>query len=138
MRSTRGPSSSTGVADRLWQHAGVTSRDPDCLFCKIAAGEIPTDKVHETERVIAFRDINPKAPLHVLVAPKDHAPNAAATAATDPALVGEIVAAAAQVAAAEGHSEYNLVTNTGPSAGQTIFHTHFHLLAGAKLTSLPG
>lgn len=115
----------------------MTTTDPDCLFCKIATGEIPTEKVHEDDRVIAFRDINPKAPLHVLVAPKEHAPNAASTAAADPALVGAIVNAAAQVAEAEGYSEYNLVTNTGASAGQTIFHTHFHLLAGAKLTSLP-
>ena len=114
-----------------------TVADNDCLFCKIVAGEIPSERVHETERTIAFRDINPKAPLHVLVAPREHAPNAAATAAADPSLVGELVTAAAAVARAEGYDDYNLVFNTGESAGQTIFHTHLHLLAGERIWSLP-
>lgn len=121
----------------MWQHASVSTPEADCLFCRIVAGEVPSDTVHETERTIAFRDINPKAPLHVLVAPRDHAPNAASSAAADPTIIGELVTAAAAIAEAEGYAEYNLVTNTGRSAGQTIFHTHFHLLAGADLTSLP-
>lgn len=115
----------------------VSQTEADCLFCKIVAGEIPSEKVHDDDAVIAFRDINPKAPLHVLVVPKAHAPNVAATAASDPALVGTLVSVAAKVAADAGFEDYNLVANTGESAGQTIFHTHFHLIAGARLESLP-
>lgn len=111
--------------------------DNDCLFCKIIAGEIPTELVHQTERTVAFRDINPKAPLHVLVAPREHAPNAAATATADPSLVGELVTTAAAVAEAAGYDDYNLVINTGAEAGQTIFHTHLHVIAGKRLSSLP-
>jgi len=111
--------------------------DTDCLFCKIIAGEIPSQTVLERDRLVAFRDINPQAPLHVLVVPRDHAPNAATTAETDPGMIGELVSAAAEVAAAEGHTDYNLVFNTGPEAGQTIFHTHLHLLAGKRLWGLP-
>ncbi|WP_051218518.1 histidine triad nucleotide-binding protein [Nocardioides insulae] len=108
----------------------------DCLFCKIVAGEIPSNLVYEGERVIAFRDINPQAPMHVLVVPRAHAPNLAATAAADPGLVGELATVAAEVAGEEGYSDYNVVANTGSEAGQTIFHTHLHVLGGRKLTSL--
>jgi histidine triad (HIT) family protein len=110
--------------------------DANCLFCKIVAGEIPGDVVHSDDRVVAFRDIAPKAPLHVLVVPRDHEPNAAASAAADPTIVGELVAAAAAIAAQEGHEAYNLLFNTGEAAGQTVFHTHLHLLAGG-ITALP-
>lgn len=102
----------------------------DCVFCAIVAGQIPAEVLHRTDRLLVIRDINPQAPVHVLVIPFDHAPNAAATAETDPALVGELVTAAATVAAAEGVTDYRLVFNTGPDAGQTVFHTHLHLLAG--------
>ncbi len=111
--------------------------DANCLFCKIVAGEVPSDVVHRTDRLVAFRDIAPKAPLHVLIAPVEHQPDAAASAASDPAIIGELVSAAHAVAEREGYPAYNLVFNTGEEAGQTVFHTHLHLLAGATLTELP-
>ena len=100
----------------------------DCLFCGIVAGDVDADVVHVTERTVAFRDINPQAPTHVLVVPRDHYANAAELAAGDPAASAELVTAAAAVAAAEGHDDYRLVFNTGAGAGQTVFHTHLHLL----------
>src|SRR5689334_5814281 len=103
----------------------------------MVAGEIPADVVLETDRVLAFRDINPQAPTHVLVIPKEHHPNVAALAAAAPALLGEVVTAAHTVAGKEGlvgadadEPGYRLVTNTGPDAGQTVFHVHVHLLGG--------
>lgn len=118
--------------------------DPACLFCKIVAGEIPATIVTRTERIVAFRDISPQAPTHILVIPVDHRPNAAATAAADPALLGELVAAAGQIAADEGIDEsvpgggYRIVTNTGAGAQQTVFHTHLHLLGGRPFGWPPG
>lgn len=111
--------------------------DANCLFCKIVAGEVPGEVVHSTDRLVAFRDIAPKAPLHVLVTPRDHQPNAAASAAADPSIIAELVTAADRIARDEGYEAYNLLFNTGAEAGQTIFHTHLHLLAGGKLTELP-
>ena len=107
----------------------------DCLFCKIVAGEIPATVVHSDEAVLAFRDVNPQAPLHVLVIPRVHHANLADVAAADPALVGAMVAAAGTIAAAEGvdTSGYRLIANTGPDSGQTVFHAHLHLLAGHGL-----
>ena len=112
----------------------------DCLFCKIASGEINTDLVYETESVLVFRDINPQAPLHVLVIPRKHISTANDVAAEDAGLVGEMVLAAQQVAAAEGYAEsgYRLVMNCNADAGQTVFHIHLHLLAGRSLTWPPG
>jgi histidine triad (HIT) family protein len=110
----------------------------DCLFCKIVAGDIPGDVVLSDDRVVAFRDVNPVAPTHVLVVPRDHAENAAATAATDPALMGELVAAAAEVASREGLDDYRLVLNTGADVGQSVFHTHLHVLGGRSMTWPPG
>ncbi len=120
----------------MWQHAGVAANS-DCIFCKILAEEIPSERVHSTDRTIAIRDINPQAPLHVLVIPHEHQPNAAASAVADATILAEMVSAAAAVAEAEGYADYNLVFNTGPEAGQTVFHTHLHLLAGKRLSSLP-
>ncbi|MQW75428.1 HIT domain-containing protein [Nocardioides sp. dk4132] len=112
---------------------------PDCLFCKIVAGDVPADIVHETEHTLAFRDIHPQAPTHVLVVPRAHHADAAALAAADPALVAALVSAAAQVAADAGHpDDYRLVFNTGAGAGQTVFHTHLHVLGGRPLTWPPG
>ena len=107
----------------------------DCLFCKIVAGEIPATVVYSDDQVLAFRDINPQAPLHVLVIPRAHYPNVAEVAAAEPALVGALVTAARDIAAAEGDDEsgYRLIFNTGPDAGQTVFHAHLHLLAGTSL-----
>lgn len=112
--------------------------DPDCLFCKIVAEEVPAEVVHVTERTVAFRDINPQAPTHVLVVPRDHYENAAALAAGDPVASAELVTAAAAIATAEGHEDYRLVFNTGAGVGQTVFHTHLHVLAGRSMTWPPG
>jgi histidine triad (HIT) family protein len=108
------------------------------LFCKIVAGEIPGEIVHITERTVAFRDLNPQAPTHVLVVPKEHHANAAALAAADPAPSAELVTTAAAVAKADGYDDYRLVYNTGPDSGQSVFHTHLHVLAGRQMTWPPG
>ena len=110
----------------------------DCLFCGIVAGDVDADIVHETERTVAFRDINGQAPTHVLLVPRDHYPNATELAAGDPVASAELVTAAAAVAEAEGYDDYRLVFNTGPSSGQTVFHAHLHVLAGRTLTWPPG
>lgn len=114
--------------------------EADCLFCKIVAGEVPAKVVMETERTLAFRDINPQAPTHVLVIPKAHHPNAAALAAADPGLLAELLIKAGEVAAAEGVAEsgYRVVFNTGPQAGQTVHHVHAHVLGGRGLNWPPG
>ncbi|WP_127480607.1 histidine triad nucleotide-binding protein [Nocardioides pantholopis] len=112
--------------------------ETDCLFCKIVAGEIPAEVVHSTERTVAFRDLNPQAPTHVLMVPKAHFANAAELAAGDPVASAELVTAAAAVAAAEGREDYRLVYNTGADAGQSVFHTHLHLLAGRSFGWPPG
>jgi histidine triad (HIT) family protein len=106
----------------------------DCLFCKIVAGELPATKVHETETTVAFRDISPKAPVHVLVVPKAHHADVAALGAADPALAGDVLAAAAAVAEKEGvRDSFRLVFNTGPEMGQTVFHVHAHVLGGGRI-----
>ncbi len=110
----------------------------DCLFCKIVAGDVPGDVVLSTDRVVAFRDLSPAAPTHVLVVPRDHAPDAARTASADPTLLGDLVAAAAAVAQAEGVEDYRMVFNTGAGVGQTVFHTHLHVLGGRAMTWPPG
>ncbi len=109
-----------------------------CLFCGIVAGDVDADIVHVTERTVAFRDVNAQAPTHVLVVPRDHYANAAELAAGDPAATAELVSTAAAVATAEGHEDYRLVFNTGAEAGQSVFHTHLHLLAGRSMTWPPG
>ncbi|MER5731160.1 histidine triad nucleotide-binding protein [Streptomyces sp. NPDC002138] len=112
----------------------------DCLFCKIVKGEIPATVVHETETTFAFRDINPKAPTHVLVIPKVHYPDAASLAAAEPAIAGDVLRAAGEVAAQEkiDGSGYRIVLNTGVGAGQTVFHAHAHVLGGRGLEWPPG
>lgn len=109
----------------------------DCLFCQIVAGEIPADVVRESDRVIAFRDIAPHAPTHVLVVPREHFSGIAELAAADPCLAGEVAAFAAEVAAAECiGAGWRLVFNTGAGAGQTVFHVHGHVLGGRPLRGL--
>jgi histidine triad (HIT) family protein len=112
----------------------------DCLFCRIAAGEIPCDKVDETEHTLAFRDIHPQAPTHVLLIPKRHA--AASAADVGPAqgeLLGDLFALAARIAQAEGLAQgWRLVTNVGEHAGQTVHHLHVHLLGGRPMRWPPG
>ena len=109
----------------------------DCLFCKIVAGEIPSKKVYEDERVLAFDDINPQAPVHVLVVPKKHVVNLA-DGKDDPALLGELVARAAKIAQERGLTDFRIVTSTGRQAGQAVFHLHFHLLGGRRMAWPPG
>jgi histidine triad (HIT) family protein len=102
-----------------------------CLFCAIVRGEIPATVVHETDSTLAFRDISPKAPVHVLVIPKAHHANVADLGAADPALAGEVLAAVEAVAAKEGvRDSFRLIFNTGPEMGQTVFHVHAHVLGG--------
>ncbi|MFD6952863.1 histidine triad nucleotide-binding protein [Nocardiopsis sp. TSRI0078] len=112
----------------------------DCLFCKIAKGEVPAEIVRESERTVAFRDINPQAPTHVLIIPREHYPTADAAAAADTGLIDEIVREAHAVATAEDVADlgYRLVFNTGSGAGQTVFHLHGHLLGGRGLNWPPG
>jgi histidine triad (HIT) family protein len=110
----------------------------------MVAGEIPADVVSETDRVLAFRDINPQAPTHVLVIPKEHHATVGALAAADPGLLAEVIAGAHDVARAEGlvtdgaEPGYRLVTNTGPQAGQSVHHLHFHVLGGRPMGWPPG
>ncbi|MFC0039081.1 MULTISPECIES: histidine triad nucleotide-binding protein [Actinomadura] len=112
----------------------------DCLFCKIVSGDVPAEIVRESERAVAFRDINPQAPTHVLVIPREHHPNAAALAAADPASLAAVVNLAQEVAVDEdvAGKGYRIVFNTGPEAGQTVFHVHAHVLGGRGLNWPPG
>ena len=107
----------------------------DCLFCRIVAGEIPATVVHETDTTLAFRDITPQAPVHVLVIPKAHHENIGALAQADPKVAGDVLATAAAVAAAEGLADdgYRLLFNTGAHSGQEVFHVHGHVLGGRPL-----
>jgi len=111
----------------------------DCLFCKIIAGEIPSQKVYDDEGVFAFRDINPQAPTHILVVPKKHIPRIVDMNETDEVLMGHVLYAASQIARSEGISEgFRIVLNNGEQAGQTVFHVHVHLLGGRKMAWPPG
>lgn len=114
--------------------------DPSCLFCRIVAGEIPSGKVHEDELVFAFDDINPVAPVHQLIVPKQHIGSAAELTEADAELLGRLFAVAGELAAAAGlpDSGYRLVTNVGADGGQSVDHLHFHLLGGRALSWPPG
>ncbi|HEX9031441.1 MAG TPA: histidine triad nucleotide-binding protein [Streptosporangiaceae bacterium] len=113
---------------------------PECLFCKIASGDVPATRVLESERTLAFRDINPQAPIHVLVIPKAHYPDLAGLAASGDGLMAEVAAQAHEVARAEGiaGTGYRVVFNTGAHAGQTVSHAHAHVLGGRPMTWPPG
>ena len=114
----------------------------DCLFCRIVAGEIPSRKVYEDERVFAFEDVAPKAPTHVLVVPKKHiarlADVSSDVSSNDEPLLGALVARAAAIARERGLSDFRLVANNGEGAGQSVFHLHFHLLGGRPFGWPPG
>jgi histidine triad (HIT) family protein len=110
----------------------------DCLFCHIVSGEIPADVVAQTQHAVAFRDVNPQAPVHVLVVPRRHVADAAELADQAPESVAALVRLGRQVATDAGHDSYRLVFNTGADAGQTVFHAHLHVLAGRSLTWPPG
>ena len=107
----------------------------DCLFCKIVAGEIPSTKVYEDEKVLAFRDIAPMAPTHILVIPKAHIGSVAEITAENSDVVAHIFQVIPQIAAAEGLTGgYRVVSNCGDDAGQTVHHLHFHILGGRELS----
>ncbi|MGW1210631.1 histidine triad nucleotide-binding protein [Streptomyces sp. NPDC002499] len=110
----------------------------DCLFCKIAAGQIPATIVRETQTTVAFRDINPQAPTHVLVIPKAHYENAAELATAEPTVAADVLREAGEIAAEEKLDSYRLVFNTGTGVGQTVFHAHAHILGGRGMTWPPG
>ena len=111
----------------------------DCLFCRIVTGDIPADVVLRTDEVVAFRDIAPQAPVHVLVIPVDHHANIAELSAADPGLASTLLRAAAQVAEQEGLAgQYRVVFNTGAQSGQSVFHVHAHVLGGRDMTWPPG
>ena len=114
--------------------------DSNCLFCKVAAHEIPADIVRESDRVVAFRDLNPQAPTHILLIPKEHLVSVEELGDDHGDTVIDIMQAATQLARAEGISErgWRLVTNVGPDAGQSVFHLHFHLLGGRPMAWPPG
>ena len=107
-----------------------------CLFCKIAAGEIPATKVYEDDTILAFRDIAPQAPTHILVIPKTHIPSVDGITAENSALIAHIFETIPAIAAAEKLTGgYRVVSNCGPDAGQTVHHLHFHILGGAELST---
>jgi histidine triad (HIT) family protein len=112
----------------------------DCLFCKIVSGDIPAERVAESDHTLAFRDLNPQAPTHVLIVPKEHHPNLAALADADGGVLAEVAVQARRVAEAEGiaDSGYRVVFNTGPDGGQTVFHVHAHVLGGRPMAWPPG
>lgn len=112
----------------------------DCIFCKIAAGDVPADVVHETAHTVAFRDIQPQAPVHVLVIPRRHVDNASTVTAEDAELTADLFVAARQVATLEGvaDSGYRLVFNVGDDAANTVPHLHVHVLGGRRLGWPPG
>ncbi len=112
----------------------------DCLFCKIIQGDIPSDKVYEDDSVYAFRDINPQAPTHILIIPKDHIPTINDLDASHQSVVGEVMLTAKKLAADEGiaNSGYRTVFNCNEDAGQAVYHIHLHLLGGRQMTWPPG
>jgi histidine triad (HIT) family protein len=114
--------------------------EQDCLFCRIIAGEVPADIVHQDERSIAFRDTNPQAPVHVLVIPREHMDSLDDASQRDEALLGHLLRVAARIANDQGLSEsgYRTVINTGAGVGQSIFHLHVHVLGGRGMSWPPG
>lgn len=111
----------------------------DCLFCRIAAGEIPATRVHEDDLVVAIRDLHPQAPSHVLVLPREHVASAADLTEASGPLLGRLFAVAADIARREGlDGGWRLVANVGPDGGQTVPHLHLHLLGGRRMGWPPG
>lgn len=107
----------------------------DCIFCKIISGEIPSQKLYQDELVTAFRDIHPVAPTHVLITPNKHIPSVNDVSPVDETMLGHIYTIARQLAAQEGIQEqgYRLIVNTGPHAGQDVYHLHLHLIGGQRM-----
>jgi histidine triad (HIT) family protein len=110
----------------------------DCLFCGIVAGTVPGERVATSERAIAFRDVAPVAPTHILVVPKTHVADVVALAETDPLVLADVYGLAARVASEAGLTDHRMVTNTGADAGQSVFHLHVHVLGGRSFGWPPG
>lgn len=116
-----------------------SSTSSDCLFCRIVNGDIPASRVYEDELCIGFPDINPQAPTHVLIVPKQHIASTASAVAEDTGLMGSLMAAAIEIARNEKLSKgYRIVVNTGDDGGQTVNHLHLHLLGGRHMSWPPG
>ncbi len=130
--------------DRLPAKRAAERKDPlsqtDCLFCRIAQGEIPADLVRSDPEVVAFRDIHPQAPTHILIIPRKHIASVSDLSDVNADLMGKLFLAARDLAREEGISEagYRMVVNAGPDAGQTVFHVHLHLLGGRGMGWPPG
>ncbi len=107
--------------------------DPDCLFCKILAGDVPSEKVYEDDTTYAFADINPQAKVHVLIIPRNHVANVSELAQSDPEQLAHMVSVAQKIADEKFHGDYRLIFNSGRDAGQTVFHAHAHVLTGEVL-----
>jgi len=120
----------------------VADRDPtyqaDCLFCRIAAGDIPADSVFADETVVVFRDIHPKAPTHILAIPRRHLASVADLTDADGDLLAALFSAMRRVAQEAGLTDYRIITNVGAESGQSVFHLHFHLLGGRLMSWPPG
>ncbi|HKN82860.1 MAG TPA: histidine triad nucleotide-binding protein [Pyrinomonadaceae bacterium] len=114
--------------------------EENCLFCKIIAGQFPASFVHQDERCVVIRDINPQAPMHVLVIPREHIESLDEVSQREEMLMGHLLRVGARVANNEGHAEnsYRSVINTGAGAGQSVFHLHVHVLAGRQMNWPPG
>lgn len=114
--------------------------DPNCLFCRIVGGELPSTSVHEDDEVIAIRDIAPRAPTHILILPREHIPSVADLTVAEGSLLGRIFEVAATLARSEGIADrgYRVVTNVGTWGGQTVDHLHFHLMGGRSFSWPPG
>jgi len=112
--------------------------DPDCIFCKIIEGKIPADILLQNENVVAFKDLNPQAPTHIILIPTIHTENAAGLARLSATIMAALFAAADELASKAGLTGYRTVFNTGPDAGQSVFHAHLHLLGGRAMTWPPG
>jgi histidine triad (HIT) family protein len=110
----------------------------NCIFCKIIRGEIPSAKLFEDDELLAFRDINPAAPLHFLVIPKKHISGPAAVTAEDEQLIGKMLRIGGEITKKEGFDDFRVVFNNGAQAGQTVFHIHMHILGGRNLSWPPG
>ena len=110
----------------------------DCLFCKIGRGEIPAKKVHEDTEIFAFEDIHPRAPLHVLVCPREHVASLAEAGDHQAAMLGKLMLTAAKIARQRGLDSFRTVVNAGAGAGQTVFHLHVHVLGGRPMDWPPG
>ena len=110
----------------------------NCLFCKIVSGDIPGEFVHQDDRCVVIRDINPQAPTHVLVIPREHIESLNDAAQRDEGLLGHLLRVGARVMNDLGHEDYRTVINTGADAGQSVFHLHVHVLGGRPMTWPPG